>query len=364
LQFHTIAELLVTDEIGARNMAFQLKGPGGLTIDVVEHIVAGRNPDCDVVLTEGHPSRRHAQITVKDGVAWLEDLGSANGTFVNDQQVAAPVALRSGDHIRFHTEEWQFSDSAAAPNTPDAATVVVRRPPPQPVPAGTGTPAPAASEAPRSAAKNMPAGEAPKAAPAPPPPEPSASMAAATPNKSVKAPESWADPDRQSGPGTKLFDPQDLKRMLGEGSDAAAAAVAGGDVPMLVIRSGRRAGETVRLESSNATSGTWSIGSDADRDIILADDGVSGRHATLRNDGKRWRIADQMSANGTFVNGAKVNAQFLSSGDRLRFGQVECGFQLPTGAARKDGAKRPAWLIGVLSFVATAIVIGVVWWLS
>ncbi len=346
-------------------MVFQLKSPAGLTIDVVERVVAGRNPDCDVVLTEGHPSRRHAQITVKDGVAWLEDLGSANGTFVNDQQVAAPVALRSGDRIRFHTEEWQFSHSGAAPNTPDAATVVMRKPAPQPVPAAASPPPPAASQAPAAAAKNTPAVEAPKAAAAPTPsPAPSASVAGAGSNKSMKAPESWADPDRQGGPGTKLFDPQDLKRMLGEGSDAAAAAVAGGDVPMLVIRSGRRAGETVRLESSNATSGTWSIGSDADRDIILADDGVSGRHATLRNDGKRWRIADQMSANGTFVNGAKVNAQFLSSGDRLRFGQVECGFQLPTGAARKDGTKRPAWLIGVLSFVATAIVIGVVWWLN
>jgi pSer/pThr/pTyr-binding forkhead associated (FHA) protein len=325
-------------------MAFLLKGPSGNTIDVIERIVAGRNPDCDVVLTEGHPSRRHAQITVKDGTAWLEDLGSANGTFVNDRQVTEAVELHPGDRIRFHTEEWQFT--GGAPNSTDAATVVVRKAPPPPPPADP-------------AASNTPAVATPKvAAPAPvaPPPEVRA-------NKPAKAPESWADPDRQGGPGTKLFDPQDLKRMLGEAGDAAAAAVAGGDAPMLVVRSGRRAGETVRLETSGTATGAWSIGSDADRDIVIGDDGVSGFHATLRNDGKRWRIADQMSANGTFVNGAKVNAQFLSSGDRIRFGPIECGFQLPAGAAAKSAGKRPAWLIAVLSFVATAIVIGIVWWL-
>src|SRR5436305_1133924 len=46
--------------------------------------ILGRHPDCDVVIEVGAVSRNHCQI-VREGNAYrLEDLGSRNGTFVND----------------------------------------------------------------------------------------------------------------------------------------------------------------------------------------------------------------------------------------------------------------------------------------
>lgn len=47
-------------------------------------------------------SRFHAEVVVRDGEAWISDVGSLNGTFVNDRRLdrGAPVVLQPGDRIR------------------------------------------------------------------------------------------------------------------------------------------------------------------------------------------------------------------------------------------------------------------------
>jgi pSer/pThr/pTyr-binding forkhead associated (FHA) protein len=54
-----------------------------------------------VWLDSGSVSRRHAKIIVEGMNAWLEDLGSKNGTTVNGQKVAARTKLADGDEVRF-----------------------------------------------------------------------------------------------------------------------------------------------------------------------------------------------------------------------------------------------------------------------
>jgi pSer/pThr/pTyr-binding forkhead associated (FHA) protein len=63
----------------------------------ITHI--GREADNDVVLDDPATSRRHAQIQFQDGKYVLTDLGSANGTLVNDQRVTER-ALSDGDLIK------------------------------------------------------------------------------------------------------------------------------------------------------------------------------------------------------------------------------------------------------------------------
>lgn len=60
--------------------------------------VIGRDPAAIVQLDAAGISRRHARIVV-DGDARLEDLGSKNGTMVNDAAVETPVVLHDGDRI-------------------------------------------------------------------------------------------------------------------------------------------------------------------------------------------------------------------------------------------------------------------------
>jgi pSer/pThr/pTyr-binding forkhead associated (FHA) protein len=59
----------------------------------------GRETDNEVVLDDPATSRHHAQIQFHDGRYVLTDLGSANGTYVNDQRVNAHP-LSDGDRIR------------------------------------------------------------------------------------------------------------------------------------------------------------------------------------------------------------------------------------------------------------------------
>jgi FHA domain len=62
--------------------------------------VLGRDPGTRGSIPDASISRHHAQITIRDGVATLEDLRSKNGTFLGDERVTSPVALSDGDAIR------------------------------------------------------------------------------------------------------------------------------------------------------------------------------------------------------------------------------------------------------------------------
>ena len=62
--------------------------------------VIGRETGCVIALEGDLVSRRHAVITVSDGRAWLEDLGSCNGTYLNDKRLADRVEIRDGDRVR------------------------------------------------------------------------------------------------------------------------------------------------------------------------------------------------------------------------------------------------------------------------
>jgi serine/threonine protein kinase len=65
-----------------------------------DSIMVGRDRTCSVVLTHPAVSRRHARITMSGGSCMLEDLKSANGTYVNNTRVEK-IALKPGDVVRF-----------------------------------------------------------------------------------------------------------------------------------------------------------------------------------------------------------------------------------------------------------------------
>ncbi len=65
-----------------------------------EDVLLGRDPDrCDISVMEPSLSRVHCKFTGTGSRAWLEDLGSTNGTFVNDERVDIAL-VQSGDTIR------------------------------------------------------------------------------------------------------------------------------------------------------------------------------------------------------------------------------------------------------------------------
>ena len=59
----------------------------------------GRGPSADFVLDASLLSRLHCRVSVEDDQLIVEDLGSTNGTFVNDRRVTC-VVLNEGDRLR------------------------------------------------------------------------------------------------------------------------------------------------------------------------------------------------------------------------------------------------------------------------
>lgn len=69
----------------------------------------GRHDENTICINERHVSRQHAIINYRDGIFTLLDLGSANGTFVNDQRLEGMFPLKSGDTIKLYVPVLLFS---------------------------------------------------------------------------------------------------------------------------------------------------------------------------------------------------------------------------------------------------------------
>ena len=65
-----------------------------------ENVMVGRDRTCGVVLSHPAVSRRHAKITLSGTTCLLEDLKSANGTYVNNTRVER-ATIKPGDVVRF-----------------------------------------------------------------------------------------------------------------------------------------------------------------------------------------------------------------------------------------------------------------------
>ena len=63
-----------------------------------ETATLGRNTDCDFQIPLANVSRRHSQLMIKDDKLFVRDLGSSNGTFVNNKRVQE-AQLNPGDTL-------------------------------------------------------------------------------------------------------------------------------------------------------------------------------------------------------------------------------------------------------------------------
>lgn len=72
----------------------------GLTMALGESLRIGRAADCQLILDDDYVSTRHARLYASPKGLMVEDLGSTNGTYVNNERVTSPVAFGRKDTLR------------------------------------------------------------------------------------------------------------------------------------------------------------------------------------------------------------------------------------------------------------------------
>jgi hypothetical protein len=146
--------------------------------DVKDPSMVGRDPNCEIVVTDGSVSRRHARLERRAGAWWVVDQGSANGTYVNSLKIAEQ-ALQNSQELRFGAMAFRVElheDPEATVSTPflsDESATVMALPAPPPIPHAAPPPPIPSTPTPRPAAPPP----LPHAAAAPPPAPPSAAAA-------------------------------------------------------------------------------------------------------------------------------------------------------------------------------------------
>lgn len=72
----------------------------GLTFELDPETTIGRAGGCRISIDDDHVSKLHARVYHDRGDWYVEDLGSTNGTYLNDVAVTSPVQLRGRDQVR------------------------------------------------------------------------------------------------------------------------------------------------------------------------------------------------------------------------------------------------------------------------
>jgi pSer/pThr/pTyr-binding forkhead associated (FHA) protein len=82
----------------------------GRTFDLGDEVTLGRAAGCAVSLEDDtFTSGVHARVFEQNGDLWLEDLGSTNGTFVNNERLERPARLQRGDRVKVGTTVFEVA---------------------------------------------------------------------------------------------------------------------------------------------------------------------------------------------------------------------------------------------------------------
>jgi hypothetical protein len=142
------------------------EGPtAGHRIDVAGELELGR-ADSEFLQHDTEVSRRHALVRAGAEGLVIEDLGSSNGTFVNDRRISTPTPLRSGDVVKLGQTSFDVEVEPGAQPT----TVRETMSPPSEAPPSEAPPPAAVAPPPVPPAAEAPTEPQPPVAPPPGPP--------------------------------------------------------------------------------------------------------------------------------------------------------------------------------------------------
>jgi pSer/pThr/pTyr-binding forkhead associated (FHA) protein len=104
------ADALIDTESDSEPKLLVERAPGhqsGVAYGLDDTVTLGRG-DVEIRLDDPFASSRHARISRQGPVVVIEDLGSTNGTYLNDDLLTGPQPLHDGDRIRIGDSEFSY----------------------------------------------------------------------------------------------------------------------------------------------------------------------------------------------------------------------------------------------------------------
>jgi hypothetical protein len=89
------------------------RAPGhvpGMEYEVGAGAIMGRGEQAEIRLEDPFASSRHARLVRQGAAIVLEDLGSTNGTYLNEELLSGPAPLHPGDRVRIGDSEFTYLD--------------------------------------------------------------------------------------------------------------------------------------------------------------------------------------------------------------------------------------------------------------
>ncbi len=109
--FHSATSSPLHDARDARLVVERAPGhTPGMIYDIGVGAVLGRGEAAEIQLDDPYASSRHAQLVMQAGVVVLEDLGSTNGTYLNEELLQGPAPLHTGDRVRIGDSEFTYEE--------------------------------------------------------------------------------------------------------------------------------------------------------------------------------------------------------------------------------------------------------------
>jgi FHA domain len=108
---HTASTLGPPELAGRSPRLVVERAPGhdpGMIYDLDEDVVFGRGEQAEIRLADPFASSRHARVYKQGQILVVEDLGSTNGTYLNEEPLDGPRPLHPGDNVRIGDSEFTF----------------------------------------------------------------------------------------------------------------------------------------------------------------------------------------------------------------------------------------------------------------
>ncbi|MEX1667714.1 FHA domain-containing protein [Zhongshania guokunii] len=250
----------------------------------MDSVVIGRDSDSDVTIAKDLLSRRHAKLSYVDNRWMLEDLGSTNGTYINNRLLNRPTEVKSGDVIKFGEAAYYLKSAAE-----EERTIVASRLPQKDSFRGGSV---VIDDEPDSELTSF--------------------------QQSYQLPSGWTDTAIRSAKYPKELVDQRIERAIGgkQLHPEVALVFFFADARSLVFGVSAKNSDTF-----------WTIGRQENLKIRIDDPSVSMLHAKLIHKNGSWWIEDIGSTNGVRIDGEACPKTLLQDGQLLSLGRIDLVFR-------------------------------------